>query len=179
MAIETRTNVHGFGDTAAAAAPTPVAIRRIPTTAQSVGLLLARVPLGAYFLLAGIGKYKMEGGVSRFVESHLAEATKLLPENLGRMYLTWLPGVEIALGALLIVGLATRVVAFLMAALLVSFIVGSTGFKNPPLPFHPNLIYVGLAAALVFCGGGRVSADGVLFGRRRTVTITEKYPEPL
>jgi uncharacterized membrane protein YphA (DoxX/SURF4 family) len=175
MAIETRTDVHGFGDKV----PAPVGVKRVPTLAQSIGLILARVPLGAYFLLAGISKYRMEGGVSRFVESNMSLATKYLSENFAKIYLTWLPGVEIVLGSMLIVGLGTRVAAFLVSALLVSFIMGYTGIKHETLPFQPNMIYLGAAAALVFCGAGQLSIDGLLFGPRRSVTIAETYTEPL
>ena len=41
-----------------------------PTISMSLGLLLARVPVGLFFLLAGIGKIR--GGVENFVEHAMA-----------------------------------------------------------------------------------------------------------
>ena len=173
MALETRTEVHGSGST-----PSPVATpRRYPTMVQSIGLFVARVPLGAYFLLAGVAK--LRGGVGKFVEGSLSTAREHLPEKWASIYLNALPYAEIVLGGMLILGLLTRVTSFIMSALLVSFIMAVTGIKHEALPFEPNLIFLGLALGLVFCGPGRLSIDGLLFGPRRTVTITEKYVEPL
>ena len=189
MAIETRTDVHGFGDKVSTS--TPVAVRRIPTTAQSVGLLLARVPLGLYFVMAGFkklyvdGKFDAKGGMEAFVNHASTMIPSWVPSNFGQMYLKALPFTEMVLGGLLILGALTRLVSALMALMLISFIIALEGHLSGDLastvrlPFHPNGIYLGLALALVFCGGGRLSVDGLLFGRRRTVTITEKYTEPL
>jgi uncharacterized membrane protein YphA (DoxX/SURF4 family) len=187
MAIETRSDVHGFGDTV----PAPAAVKQIPTMAQSFGLLLARVPLGAYFVVAGFkklyvdGKFDVKGGVEAFVNQASGLIPSWVPQNLGQMYLKALPFAEMVLGGLLIIGFLSRFVAALLSLMLISFIIAlpehASGALGPSvnLPFHPNVIYVGLALALVFCGAGRLSLDGLLFGPRRAVTITERYTEPL
>jgi uncharacterized membrane protein YphA (DoxX/SURF4 family) len=161
------------------AADEPIAaapVARSSTTA-SVGLLLARLPLGAYFAIAGIEKFRM--GIDTFVNAFLPNATKFMPENGARMFLTALPYAEITLGLLLIFGVLTRVAAGLVALLLISFTLGATGVSGNlgpgvQLPFHPNLIYLGNALALMLCGPGWISIDGVLFRpRRRRVIVTE------
>jgi uncharacterized membrane protein YphA (DoxX/SURF4 family) len=144
--------------------------------ATSIGLLLARIPLGAYFILAAAAKLSM--GVGNFVNAMLPSATKFLPEHLARMYLTYLPWVELSVGILLVVGLLTRVAATIIALLLISFTlytgVTATLVPDAKLPFHPNLVYVGTALALALCGPGRLSVDGFLFRPRRKVVVTEE-----
>jgi thiosulfate dehydrogenase (quinone) large subunit len=142
-----------------------------PSTAASVGLLLARVPLGLYFILAGMGKFLYyPGGAAAFVQDNMPNAVKFMSENVARTYLTSLPYAEIALGAFLIMGLVTRVIAACMALLLISFTIAN-GIRVPNLPFHPNLVYLGLAMALTLCGGGWISVDGLLFRPRRGVVV--------
>ena len=169
MAVETQTKYHDIDGN-----PLPPPVKRYPTMAQSLGLFFARVPLGAMFVYAGVMKFK--GGAAKFTEEVMPVATKYMSEHLARMFLNSLPYVEIALGALIILGLLTRVAALFTTALLVSIIISFT--KLDPKSYS-NFVYTGLALGLVFLGAGRLSVDGLLFGPRRTVTITEKYEEPL
>src|SRR5258705_8016099 len=129
--------------------------------ATSLGLLCARIPLGAYFIFASVMKLKM--GAENFANAMLPNATKFLPEHLARMYLTYLPWVELSVGILLIIGLLTRVVATIISLLLLSFTihtgVSATLAPDAKLPFHPNLVYLGTALALMLCGPGWISID--------------------
>jgi uncharacterized membrane protein YphA (DoxX/SURF4 family) len=144
--------------------------------ATSLGLLLARIPLGAYFIFASVTKLRM--GVDNFANAMLPSAMKFLPEHLARMYLTYLPWVELSIGILLILGLLTRVVATIIALLLISFTLhtGASGTLSPDvkLPFHPNLVYLGVALAIMLCGPGWLSLDGLLFRPRRRVVVEEE-----
>src|SRR4051794_14330602 len=85
------------------------------TGPTSAGLLLGRIPLGLFFVLAGI--HKLYDGMDKFVTANLPDAMKFLPENLARNYLNALPYVEITVGALVVFGLITRVAAAIMALL--------------------------------------------------------------
>ena len=144
--------------------------------ATSLGLLLARIPLGAYFIFASVMKLRM--GVDNFVNAMLPSAMKFLPEHLARMYLSYLPWVELSIGILLILGLLTRVMAAIMTLLLISFTLhtGVSGTLSPDvkLPFHPYLVYLGLALAIMLCGPGWLSLDGLIFRPRRRVIVDEE-----
>ena len=149
------------------------------THAASAGLLLARLPLGAYFIGAAIQKFTMQGGVSAFVDKNLPDATKFMSEHLARTYLGALPYIELTFGTLIILGLLTRVAASMMSLLLVSFIVGKTGLsghlsETVHLPFQPTLVFLGTALALMLCGPGWISLDGILFRPRRRIMVTEE-----
>lgn len=145
-----------------------------PTFAQSLGFLLARIGLGATFFAAGLNKFLMEGGVRGFVTKVTPTASQYMPENLANLYVNALPYAEIAIGALLVLGLLTRVIALLTATLLVSFIIAATGIVIPPAAVHANVAYLSLALLLVLCGPGRMSLDAVLWGRRRAVAVVEE-----
>jgi len=145
-----------------------------PSSPASIGLLLARVPLGLYFIMAAVQKFRMEKGVAGFVEYSLPMATKYMSDSLARNYLNSLPYVEIVLGLFLIAGLLTRFTAAVMALLLVSFTIAigaaaAMGQLDPQvkLPFHPNIVFIGTALALMLCGPGWLSVDGMLFRPRR------------
>jgi uncharacterized membrane protein YphA (DoxX/SURF4 family) len=144
--------------------------------ATSLGLLFARIPLGAYFIFASVAKLRM--GVDNFASAMLPSAMKFLPEHLARMYLTYLPWVELSVGILLILGLLTRFIAAIITLLLISFTLhaGVSGALSPDvkLPFHPNLVFLGTALAIMLCGPGWLSLDGLIFRPRRRVVVEEE-----
>jgi putative oxidoreductase len=174
MAIEKRVELSD----GTPAVPVPMPVRPYPSAAVSLGLLALRVPMGVYFILAGWYKVRTLG-VAKFVESQSEVAARYMPEKFAHMYLNALPYAEIALGVMLVVGLLTRFVGLVMTLLLVSFTIAVTKVYHETLPFQPNVIYIGVALAILLCGPGRFSVDGILFGRRRRVTITEQYTERL
>lgn len=135
-------------------------------SSNSLGLLLARLPIGAFFLLAGYSKIKM--GIANFVEtaSHSPRVPASVSPQLVSGYLHALPFLEILVGAVLIIGLSTRVAGLLGALMVISFIVCFTGLESQGSPFTPNLIYAGILLLVFFAGPGRVSLDGLIIGRR-------------
>ena len=145
-----------------------------PSTAASVGLLCARIPLGLYFIFASAAKLKM--GISTFAAQTMPVATKMLPQHLAEMFLNALPWVELSVGILLIIGLLTRVTAAVMVLMLISFTM--IYFVGPlpklPLPFNPNFVFLGTALALMLCGPGWLSLDGLIFRPRRRLIVTEE-----
>src|SRR5438552_763650 len=149
-----------------------------PSVAASIGLLLLRVPLGVFFILAGIHKLTAPGGAAAFADAHVKQVPSAVPEHLGRTYLGSVPYIEIAVGALLVLGLLTRVVGLAAALLITSFTIGATGVGGGQTggPFHPNLIYIGIGLAVMLCGPGIFSVDGMLFRPRRRM-ITEEVVE--
>lgn len=140
----------------------------------NLGLLLARLPMGAFFLIAGYQKvFKI--GVDNFIgfASRYGSAPKGIPADWVHTYLHAIPFMELGVGLALVLGLFGRLGGFIGALMVLSFEIGFTGLhgNNPndqALPFHPNLIYVGLLLMLLFVGPGRISLDGLIFGRGRS-----------
>ena len=127
-------------------------------------LLLNRLALGLYFLLAGVGKLRM--GVGQFYEKGFLKLKPAwLPDAVASPYGHALPFLECALGGLLVLGLLGRWAAGLMALLLLSFTVAlwqAGMFFGGPGPFHDNVPFLTLAMLLAVTGPGRFSVDGLL-----------------
>ncbi|MET0863401.1 MAG: MauE/DoxX family redox-associated membrane protein [Nakamurella sp.] len=81
--------------------------------------LLARLGLAAVWFISGIAK-----AADPRTTLVAVRAYQLLPDNVAELVAAVLPYLEIALGLLLLLGLATRLVAVLSAVLLVVFIAG-------------------------------------------------------
>lgn len=81
--------------------------------------LLARLGLAAVWLVSGIFK-----AVDPRTTVVAVRAYQIFPESLVGVFAAVLPFLEIALGVLLVLGLATRLTAVLSAVVLVAFIAG-------------------------------------------------------
>src|SRR5271154_5941604 len=111
-------------------------------SSMNLGLLLARLPMGAFFLLAGI--HKVTGGVQEFVNAQIGNVPSQIPRIWAERYLHALPYTEIVVGSLLILGLFGRLAGFAGAVVVTTIIIGVTGIFASNMPFQPNLIYLGL-----------------------------------
>jgi putative oxidoreductase len=132
--------------------------------ATSLGLLLGRLPMGAFFLMAGITKLRM--GVPEFVTKYCPNIPPQVPQAWGEAYMHAIPYMEVVVGAMLILGLFGRLAGLVGALLVITFTVGLTGIQQSGVPFHPNLIYIGLLLMILLTGAGRISLDGLMFRRR-------------
>jgi uncharacterized membrane protein YphA (DoxX/SURF4 family) len=83
--------------------------------------LVFRLAVGSTFIVSGAGKLPER---ALFIEK--VEEFKLLPDGLAHFYGNVLPGVEIAIGALLILGLLSRFSAVLAMLSSLSFIVANS-----------------------------------------------------
>ena len=138
---------------------------RRPAGSISLGLLLARLPMGAFFLIAGYQKvFKI--GVENFVAfaSQSPRIPHWAPPGALHTYLHAVPYLEMSVGALLVLGLLARLGGLVGAVMVSSFIIGATGIYAEGLPFTPNFIYLGLLLLFVFAGPGMISLDGLMFG---------------
>ena len=131
---------------------------------MSLGLLLARLPLGALFCIAGYRKLTVLG-LANFVSEHIRSVPRYMPPWFPKVFLNALPFAEMGLGALIVLGLFTRLSAFLLSALLISFLM-IVGIQDATFPFHPNVLFLANALLLFFAGGGGVSIDAKLFGQK-------------
>lgn len=124
-------------------------------------VLLCRVLLGLYMLLAGWGKVR--GGVGAFVDGSFSKMTPpWLPRFVALPFGYALPWIELIGGALLIVGLFGRVTAAVLGLLLLSITIAvaqSDGITSGPGPFHHAPIFMGLAFLLAALGPGQFSVD--------------------
>ena len=140
----------------------------------SLGLLLARLPIGAFFFLAGYDKV-FKTGVDTFVKSANTVARPLpfeVSQGIMNAYLHAVPFLELVVGTWLVVGILSRVSALIGGLMLVSFMVGCTGITMNGAPFHPNLIYLGMLLCVLMAGPGHLSLDQLLFNKKK------KKPQP-
>ena len=135
-----------------------------------IGLLLARIPLGVLFVIAGCNKFIGDGGISRFA----ADSANLVPGWVQKVeyskpvmhyYLLSLPFLEVVGGLLIVLGLLTRLGGFIVSTLLVSIILATGSFRTHNVP-HANIVYLSLALLFFFAGGGRISLDGLFWGKK-------------
>jgi putative oxidoreductase len=140
------------------------ASRRHEVTHESIGLLIARIAIGAIFLWSGFGKL---GSLTEFtagmVERGVPSAQILAP--LGA-------AVEFAAALALILGVWTRLAAAALAVFTVVATLIAHRFWDFPAPdqrlqtiqFMKNLAIFGGLAALVATGSGRFGIDRILRG---------------
>ena len=141
------------------------ASRRHEATHESIGLLIARIAIGAIFLWSGFGKL---GSLTEFtagmVERGVPSAQILAP--LGA-------AVEFAAALALILGVRTRFAAAALAVFtVVATLIAHRFWDFPSAPdqrlqtiqFMKNLAIFGGLAALVAAGSGRFGIDRILRG---------------
>lgn len=135
----------------------------------SLGLLLARLPVGAFFVLAGYQKV-FKTGVDSFVKLATTTARPLpfeVSPGLMNGYLHAVPFLELIVGTWLIVGILSRISALVGGLMVASFIVGCTGIMMSGMPFHPNLVYLGVLLCVLLAGPGNLSLDNLLFNKKK------------
>jgi putative oxidoreductase len=136
-----------------------------PSTSTSLGLLLARLPVGLVFLIAGFNKIK--GGVGEFVSKQLHSATGFMPEPLAKAFLGTLPFMELLVGITLLLGLFGRISGLVASLLLISFMIAVTGLKSTGgLAFHYNVVLLGVTLLIALAGAGDCSLDALMRKRR-------------
>jgi len=140
------------------------------TNLISFALLLNRLALGVLFMLAGVRKLLPTAEASTLDKMHgfaaYVASSAPLPESLGKAYGYALPWGEIIVGVLLILGLLSRLSAFCIALMLVSFIVamGTDWWPDSGPAFTKNFILLTLALLLTVTGSGKIAVrpDGPL-----------------
>lgn len=129
-----------------------------------IGPLLVRFTVGLVFLMTGWGKLHNLDGVTQFFESLSIPAA--------RANAVFVSSVELVAGALLVVGLGTRVAALFLAGVMVVAIATA---KLPEVHGVVDLVntmeavYLAVFAWLLMSGAGKASLDHVLFRPRREV----------
>lgn len=118
---------------------------------ENLALLLARLTLGLGFFLAGLAQVR-QGGANAF---GLKFRPEWLADNVFDAYGKTLPWLELGIGALLILGLFTRVAGALLFVLVACHC--ATAFSAEPTPDNVFLHAATLAAfglIITLTGGG-------------------------
>lgn len=132
-----------------------------------ISLLLARLTLGLYMLLAGWRK--ITGGLAKFVDGPFSSMSpNWLPESFARPYGYAIPWLEFFGGVLLVIGLFTRYAGGVMTLLLLSIfiaVVNAEGIQGGDKgPFHASILYTSMAFLIAIVGAGRLSLDALYQG---------------
>ena len=132
---------------------------------SNLGLLLARVPLGLYFALAGYAHFKTQN----FATQYVAALPTWMPSEAGKGYSSVLPFLEMAVGLLLIIGLTTRVGGLLAAGITAMLLAGmGLSFEtNPNASQYHLLMMLGLSVVMLCLGGGKFTLDNFLFNKKK------------
>ena len=94
----------------------------------------ASITLGMIFLVSGIGKLLLQG---ELFETFFPGFLDFLTLDQTRLLFYGLPYAEIAIGTLLIVGFATKLIAALTALLIAAFIASNVWFITHGMGFEP------------------------------------------
>ncbi len=95
----------------------------------------ASITLGMIFLVSGIGKLLLQEG--KLFETYFPGFLDFLSLDQTRLLYYGLPYVEIAIGALLILGVATKLVAAFTSLLIAGFIASNVWFITHGMGFEP------------------------------------------
>jgi putative oxidoreductase len=132
--------------------------------------------LAALILRIGLAYVFIGYGYIKLIQGH--QMSEVMSYNL-QLTVGW---AELVCGILLVSGLLTRLAALGMIANMIGAIVlvtGKRGFFDPTVgphgeKFQPgfefNIIMILVCLALVVLGGGSISLDRLIFGRRRAET---------
>lgn len=144
--------------------------RTSPSITGTVGSTILRVVLGVTFLLHGWQKFDewtLAGTAASFGEMGVPMADVMGPA---------VAILELVGGALLIVGLGTRVVAALLTLNMLGamFLVhAAAGFFASEGGIELVLILAAVSLFFALAGPGRLSLDALIAGRRRTAPAAE------
>lgn len=125
------------------------------------GSLFIRVPLGLFFLMAGITKLGDPAGFVATANGLVAENASWFPASLTTAYAYAIPYLEIVAGAAAILGFMTRLAGWLMSFMLISFLV-VMGVTSKNLPFSKDVVFLGSAMFLALKGSKFWSIDGLM-----------------
>src|SRR5215213_8517831 len=90
-----------------------------------IGLLLARVPLGVLFVIAGCAKLAADGGFRKFSTSAQSQVPTRAQSKATSYYVLSLPFLAVIAGLLMVLGLFTRLGGFVATLLMISVLVAT------------------------------------------------------
>ncbi len=134
---------------------------------EGAAAFLLRLSLGVLFFMAGFGKFMAPGPVAEISDKMMESfAETFLPSGLTWLFLVVLPYLELALGAILIVGLFVRESLIVCGLLLLSLSFGKM-VQGDHATVAQNMNYVFMTGvALWFSARDNVYSLDYLMGRR-------------
>ncbi len=114
--------------------------------------LLVRIPLGLYFVWAGLHGLKIPFGMAK-----VAVELKVLPEPLNTLYGVLLPFVYLAGGAIIFTGCWTTLGSLLLSIMLLPLVCTIGLFDHGFI--SRDLIILGATLSLLYSGAGAFSVD--------------------
>ena len=143
-------------------------LRRLSSTTASWAPLPLRLALGVAFVAHGAQKVFVSFGGPGFRQFISFSA----PFTFMRPAAAWMGAAafaELIGGALVLIGLLTRLGAFLITCVMLTVIFGVLRHKGffAPEGMELALSFLAMALALLITGGGQLSADRIIGGRRR------------
>jgi uncharacterized membrane protein YphA (DoxX/SURF4 family) len=132
----------------------------------NLGILVARLALGASLLMAGYAHFSGAGGIKAFANSNVGNLPRWMPGEAAAGYSQVLPFVEMAAGGMLVLGLTTRV-GGVLAAVVYGVVLSARGIHLHPHPEEHLPVYLAVAFLLLCLGGGKLTVDGVLFQKKK------------
>ena len=136
-------------------------------TSTNLGILVARLALGASLLMVGYSHFSGIGGVKGFAASNALNVPRWMAGEAGSAYSQVLPFLEMAAGAMLVLGLTTRV-GGLLAAVITGVVISAHGLHLPPHGDAHLPVYLATGILLLCLGGGQLTLDELLFRKKRS-----------
>jgi len=122
-------------------------------------MLILRVALGLFFAIAGLAQLLNWAGFVDIVSGYA-----IIGGGTGSMAVV-LPWIELVLGLMLIVGLATPLIGALVA--FITFILAVVGGFTSGASLSKDIMFIAVALALMMVGAGDISLDGKIRGRKK------------
>ena len=136
---------------------------------RTLAYALTRIAYGVIFLFYGIGKFR--GGLSNFVGGMNQQFSGKLPAALVMPFAYFIPFAETISGALILLGLFTRVGLRLSGVLLIGLTFGVVILGQAPIVAH-NLQYVLLNFVLLWWIDFNAISIDSLIGKRPAAGFT-------
>lgn len=118
------------------------------------GPFIARIALGSWLVLVGLENVER---LPQYIEQ-IRLAGKI-PEPFTQLYATLVPYLEVAAGALLIVGMWTTLAGIIAGLILGSLLYISGVFPQGSNLFSKDVILLAVALSLLYTGSGNLSID--------------------
>ena len=132
----------------------------------AIGIFVARLALGAVLLAAGYSHFSGSGGAKGFAQTNFTNLPRWMPAEAASGYSQCLPFLELASGAMLVLGLTTRL-GGMLAAVTTAVVMSAHGVHLPPNAEEHLPVYLAVSILLMCLGGGKLTLDSLLFKKKK------------